>query len=45
MKERLDKLLDKREKDVREEINHIDREWQVYEHLQKEKETIKEKAR
>lgn len=45
LKERLDGLLDKKEKDVRSELEHIDRDWQVYEHLQKEKESIKEKAR
>lgn len=45
LKERLDGLLDKKEKDVRSELEHIDRDWQVYEHLQKEKESIKENAR
>jgi len=33
LKERLDGLLDKKEKDVRSELEHIDRDWQVYEHL------------
>jgi hypothetical protein len=33
LKDRLDTLLDKKDKDVRSELEHIDREWQVYEHL------------
>ena len=38
-------VLQQREEDVKNEINHIDRDWKVYEHLQNEKETIKENAR
>jgi hypothetical protein len=34
LKEKLDMVLEQREQDVKNEINHIDRDWKVYEHLQ-----------
>ena len=38
-------MLEKRDKEVRTELTHMDQEWQVYEHLKSQKEQIKEKAR
>ena len=45
LKEKFDHVLGQREQDVQNELNHIERDWKVYEHLQNEKESIKQNAR